>query len=228
MLDYTKAALTKTINDTKKIAYFCSISTQLIYIAYLIYALCAGVGFSAVNIILLVLSVLYVGYYSLTLYPRGKKERRARYDARRIYKYTKLTLQALTLIFMIYGIFMASSEKSTVTIMFAAVSLVFWILSLLLEVTIAVLNSYKDLLIEGLKADLEVITKPIDAAKGFVRRITGKEEPKKEERAPSKRRLLLDAIVGKAKANKSEEKRRRTAPDKEEDFEDKTNETVTK
>ena len=53
MLDYTKAAVKQTIDDFKKMDYIRNVVTQVLYIAYLAYAIFSGSGFF----------VLYGGVY---------------------------------------------------------------------------------------------------------------------------------------------------------------------
>ncbi len=60
MLEYTRVVLNQTIGDIKKIGRVANFLTQIIYIAYLIYAIAAPTGIIYVNIPLLVISAAYL------------------------------------------------------------------------------------------------------------------------------------------------------------------------
>ena len=63
MLDYTKAAFDKIIDDIKKVALYFEFFTQIFMIAYLIYALFTAPALVAVNAVLLVLTLLYLFFF---------------------------------------------------------------------------------------------------------------------------------------------------------------------
>ena len=83
MLDYTRAAIDKTISDIKNTGYIISIGSQSIYICYLIYALFASVGNTVVNAILLALSVGYFIFYLVYFKRDGRRTVTAKRAARR-------------------------------------------------------------------------------------------------------------------------------------------------
>ena len=63
MFDYTKAAVKKTVEDFKKLDYVRNVATQILYIVYLIYAVCVSAGKLWADIPLLALAVAYFLYY---------------------------------------------------------------------------------------------------------------------------------------------------------------------
>ena len=63
MLDYTKAAIKQIADDFKKIDRIREILTQIIYIAYLVYAIFAKTGIFTVNLVLFLLSVGYFAFF---------------------------------------------------------------------------------------------------------------------------------------------------------------------
>ena len=60
MFDYTKAAISQTIDDLKKFFYYIGIAMQVTYLGYLAYAFITQAGIFAVNVVLSVLSVAYL------------------------------------------------------------------------------------------------------------------------------------------------------------------------
>ena len=56
MLEYTRAAINKTVADLKKFNFIFNIVIQLLYVFYLIYAIFAPAGSLWVNVVLSVVS----------------------------------------------------------------------------------------------------------------------------------------------------------------------------
>ena len=81
MFDYTKAALTKIVDDFKNLGFLLGVSSQFFYIAYLIYSLIANTGILAINIALLVISVGYFIFYIAT---NGKIDKSYRSAKRKV------------------------------------------------------------------------------------------------------------------------------------------------
>ena len=63
MFDYTKTAVNKIVADFKKFFHRFSVCAQIVYIAYLIYALFANTELWIINTILLVISVAYFIFF---------------------------------------------------------------------------------------------------------------------------------------------------------------------
>lgn len=211
MLEYTRAAINKTVEDLKKANFIFNISIQLIYIFYLIYAIFAPAGSLWVNIVLSVVSVGYLVFYVVT-YDDGRESRRIRILTRRWYKWFKISLRAFTLGTMIYGIYAASTHLTVISLTFVAFMIVGWMLQVLFELVVMFAESKLQFLYEGIKADLETVTKPARAVGDVIKKITGKEpEPSPE---PSKRRLLLDEHVAYLRAERERKKAEKRADKK--------------
>jgi hypothetical protein len=63
MLDYTKAAVKKTVDDFRRLDYLRNLVTQVVYIFYLVYALFAGAGYVWANAVLRGLSLAYLIFF---------------------------------------------------------------------------------------------------------------------------------------------------------------------
>lgn len=200
MLAYTKAAGKKILRDISIFALVCSVITQLFYIFYLIYAILNTVGIFEVNLIMLVLSCAYFGFFLHSL-NFGKKKKLAATVAK-AFKWSKRLIKLLNLGIMIYGIVYTATEPDALSIILTAVMGVLWLSDILLEVAVNVMKSWWDLFVEGIQADMEIVTKPADAAKNFFKKVTGQEV--EQPAPPTKKRLLLNRLVEKAEVEKKD------------------------
>ena len=92
MLDYTKVALNKTVDDVKKVSHIFTIILQSCYIAYLIFALIVGRGMPVVNATLLAIACAYLIFYIVTAKKVTKsaaKTRLLRQKSKFIYRFCK-------------------------------------------------------------------------------------------------------------------------------------------
>ncbi len=200
MFDYTKAAVEKTVNDCKLFAHIYNIAVQLLYILYLIYAIAAHAGILWVNIALLTASSLYFIFYIFMHKMNSRMHKDIKSVARRTYQYFKLSMRALTLGTMIYGIYIATTHVTPLSVILAALAVVGWTLQVIFEIALYFIESHAKLIMAGVEADKESLTKPVRAVGDLVRKITGKESL--PEGKPSKFRRLLDSQVSRKKKEK--------------------------
>ena len=191
MFDYTKAAWKQIEADFKKIAFICNIFTQLLYIAYLVYALFTGTGFTIANIILLTLSVAYFAFFLYATQQELKKQTRKL--IKRIYKRCKQAIKIFTLSVLIYGLWFTAKDVSPISLIFTVLMVIGFLLDVLLEIILKFLVNRAQLVMEGFKTDWENAKKPVTTVGNFFKKIAGKEIP--EEPAPTKERLFLDEKV---------------------------------
>jgi hypothetical protein len=210
MLDYTRAAVDKTIRDIKNTAETITIGSQLIYIAYLAYAIIVTIGNTVINSILLALSVGYFIFY-LVYFKRSQKENATvRRTVKRTYKYTKLLLNSFTLGATIWGIYIAAKNVSAVSVVLATLSAGGWLVSVIIELIVYFVESHVDLIMLGLAQDkreiTEAVTRPVTAVSDFIKRATGhevKDTDGKEEKKPTRKMRLLDKLVTRSKEEKA-------------------------
>lgn len=208
MFDYTRAAVDKTISDCKAFAHIYSIAVQILYIVYLIYAIFAPAGIVWVNIALLSVSLCYFVFYLVTHGKNGKAKKELKVTAKHAYKIFKLSMRAFALCVMVYGIYIATTHITTVSVILAALAVVGWTLQVIFELAIYFIESHARLIMAGVEADKENLTRPIKAVSDFVKKLSGKEEEPKSEPKPSKFRRLLDSRVSFAKEKKKKEEKR--------------------
>lgn len=202
MLDYTKAAIKKTIEDFKKIDLVRNIATQVLYLVYLLYAVCVGSGFLPVNIILLTLAAAYFAFFLFVTF-RGVKKQIKR-TVRTVYGYCKHLLKLFNLGVMIYGISLTAGHVTPVSLLLSSLMIVGWVLQILFEVVFKFFLNRAQFILEGMEADYENLTKPVRTVGNFFKKIAGKEV--EEEKEPSKNRLYLDKKVAQERAKKERQK----------------------
>ena len=222
MFDYTKVALRKTLDDFKSLQFGFNVTVQAAYIFYLIYAIVFGVGFLAVNIVLLALSVAYAVFFFITNL-REKRDKKLGKRVKYIYKITKHSIKVFTLSMAIASICIDKEEVTPFAVMFVALMVVGFVLQVIIDIAVAIFSAKMDFLLEAIKADTEEIKKPFEDLRQKVT-FWKKEEPQAIEK--NKNRIALDALVegiraekvaikNKKKEEKREEKRSRRAAFKE-------------
>ena len=201
MLDYTKAAIKQVGEDFKKVDFARNIITQIIYLLYLVYAMIFDNGIFAVNITLFVLSAAYFAFFMFVTVRETKKE--VHKVVKTIYTRCKQIIKLFTLGVMLYGVWLTTENVTPLSVILSALMIVGWVLQIVFEILIKFFTKRINLLLEGLEADYENMTKPARTVGSFFKKITGNEV---EEKEPSKARLLLDKKVEEAKAEKKNAK----------------------
>lgn len=206
MLDYTKAAVKKTVDDFKRLDYIRNIVTQVLYIGYLIYALIASSGVLWANILLLTLSVAYfVFFLVITAGEKSKAKKKAKKLAKKIFKRCKQLVKLFTTIVMVYGVCVTTKAVTPFAVVLAAFMIVAWLLQIVFDLIFHLFIKKANLLIEGVKADVQAATKPVKSVGNFFKKLTGKQvEPEPEK---NKERIWLDNKVAENKAERAEQKR---------------------
>ena len=202
MFDYTKTAVNKIVADFKKFFHRFSVCAQIVYIAYLIYALFANTELWIINTILLVISVAYFIFFLIATAKDANKKLKKR--VKTIFTRCKQVIKLFTLGVMLYGIWQTSTHVDPLSVILTALMIVGWVLQILFEVIFTFFLNKVNFVWEAVQADREEITKPVKNIGNFFKRITGKEI--EEEKEPTKNRLLLDGMVEEYREKKSEEK----------------------
>ncbi len=201
MFVYTRAYFKKLVDDIKTVGYIFNIASPLIYIAYLIYAMFVPVGYLWANIILLALTLSYLVFYLITYDIKEKTFKSKKKNIRHIYKGTKLTVTGMTLGITIYGIYVASTHTTAVSIVLSCFMALFWIGQLIIELMTYVIEYQTALFLAALEADKDNLMKPITTVGNFVKKVAGKEPS--ETKQPSK---LLRVLEERASAIKHTDK----------------------
>jgi uncharacterized membrane protein YobD (UPF0266 family) len=199
MFDYTKTTIKNIEKDIKCLAFLCSITTQLIYMAYLIYALCTDRGVFTVNIILLVLSTIYLAFYIYANLQEFKAKTKR--IVRIIFKRCKQFIRVYTLGVMIYGLCITAGNASITSILLTVFMVLGFIADILFEILIRRIVKRSKMFVEAIKADFQEAN-PIHSFKNFFRKMTGKEVYEE----PSEERQILDEEVEQVRNERKNER----------------------
>ena len=202
MLDYTMSAIEKIKDDFTKLARVLDVTTQIVYIAYLAYTIFAKSGLFIANVILLVLAAAYFGFTLYVYSNEGKKELKKL--IKKLYKYSKRIIKLFTLGVMLYGVWLTAENVTPLSLFFSIAMAAGFIVQILFDVFITLFSRYADLCMEGLKADIENVTKPVRSVGNFFKKLSGGDV--EETKEPSKARRLLDKRVGEAREEKKNRK----------------------
>ncbi len=202
MIDYTKAAIEKTVADLKRFGFMFNIATEIFSILYLIYAIAVGGGYLIANIILAILSLSYLIFYVITQNNHDAKS--ARILTKAAYKWVKLGIKAFTLGVTVYGIYIATEHVTLISIVMASAMVISWTLNVILTISINYFSSKAKFIIAAIEADFENILRPVEKVGNFIKRVRGQEI--EEKPAPDKTRILLERTVYEYREKKKAEK----------------------
>lgn len=198
MFKYTRTAIDIIISDIKKFSTIFNYGSLIFTSAYFIYALVTKTGNFIANIILASLFVGYTIFYFIT---RSMEMKTAKKVVKRSYKWIKIVIKTFTLGAMIYGIYTATTNVTPISIILATLMIILYVLQILLELACEIVEDKKDLLVEAVAKDMEIVTRPVSAVGNFVKRIKG-EEVVVEEKEPSRELKILEKRMAKNKLKK--------------------------
>ena len=207
MIDYTRAAIDKTLNDFKRFGFIFNIVIELLTISYLVYAIIAGVGIIYLNVALVTLSLAYLTFYIVI--GRDPEKKKLCVQTKRSYKYFKIAVHTVSLGITVYGLYIATEEPSFVSIVMAAATTVGWAINLLVTFSINYISSKANFIVRAIEADIEEAKRPVEKVDNFLKKIRGEEIKPKD--APDKTRALLESTVYAYREKKRIEKEKRKA-----------------
>lgn len=209
MLDYTRAALNKTVQDLKSVSFVFTLVLQILYLCYLIFASIVGRGMRVVNVTLSAITLAYLIFYVATAKKMSKGAKSARKTTKRIYKSIKLSINAFTLVVALYSVFITNQVLTSISLAGILVN-VFMVIGWLIQTVLMVLSIYAEkkitFILDGFHTDLERITKPFDKVGGLVKRLKGEPIEQKKYEVSPKNRETLEALVTEMKAEMKEKK----------------------
>ena len=197
MFIYTRAAINKTIAELKAFTRGFSILLQMFYIAYLVYAVATPSGNTAIDSILLALSVFYFIFYITTLKDGTKTTVNIKHVMRRSYKYLTLGLRAFTLGVAIYSIYIGATT-SVISLILSIIMIITFLIQLLIEVLVYYIEVKKELFSVAVDADIERLNPFSSFSKG-----KDESEPDHAVRAKN----VLDKYIAEQNAEREEKKK---------------------
>ena len=170
MLSNTRNAISKIIGDIKSFSYCFNIVMQIMYFAFLLYAIGTERGILWLNITLAGLSILYFIFYVATYNKKETAMKKMKKSAKHLHRWCKLGGKTLTLCVMVYSIYTTTQDVSATSVIMTALMVVAWVLQLLFSLVIGFLEKEKDLILDAIRKDMEPITKPAKAVSGFFKK----------------------------------------------------------
>ena len=121
----TLSVFDETVNDLKTLKYVCDFAMQLVYIAYLVFALITGSGILVTNIILVTLCALYFIFF-LFIEDRNmsREEKMLKKRVHRIYKLLRRVTQAAVIVISAVSLSGATIENNAIDILLLAVMII--------------------------------------------------------------------------------------------------------
>ena len=168
------------LEDIRKYAKMFKRFSLAFTTGYFVYVIAMQVGILAVNIVLALLFLTYTIFEFSTFKNDSKQVKRL---VRKSYKAINLTIRLITLGSMIYGIYAATREVSALSILFATLMIVLWVLQVFLEIFVHILENKVDLVIAGWNKDMEDVKKPITDIGRVVRKLKGEKLPPPPEKS---------------------------------------------
>lgn len=195
MFRYTKAAIDIVIEDIKRYCVLFKFGSMLFTFIYFGYALYSKTGNIIVNSVLLGLFILYA---FLDFFTHKKDFKPFKKFIRRSYKGLKFITKTFSLGVMVYSIYNATTNVSSISIILATLMIVMWVLQLLFEIVIELFNDKKDLIVAGWSKDIENLKRPVTSVSNFIKKVKG-EDIFDEEIEVSKEIKVLERKISKDK-----------------------------
>ena len=213
MLDNTLRALTDTKRKIKLLSKIFSLSVQITYLAYLAFCMVSGLGNIWVNSVLALLAAAYLTFDILTRDKVEKSTKQTRKKIKRIYRRVKLVYSLFPILASVYGMYIASAaDVKPISIITTTIMIILWVVRAVVEMLVYIISREIDILKDAFHRDVEsmkeTVTKPIDAARGFVRRVTG-DADEDDERASAKFGRFVKSIFTRKRKTKKEDAKER-------------------
>ncbi len=180
MIDYSKAAIQLILDDVKKFKKFFKLFSLVFTTGYFIYVLVTQSGLFVANI---VLSVLFLGYTMFEFITAKKDLKPIKRIVKRSYAWTTLAIKLITLGAMLYGIYTATKAMTAMSIILATLMIVFWVLQVILELLIQIVENKVDLVTAAVQKDIDNIKKPMNTIGNVFKKIRGEEIPPEPEKS---------------------------------------------
>ena len=167
MFDYTTSAVEVIIKDAKRLLTIVTIVSSIVLGSYYVYASIAGYGKLYFTIPLASISLSYAIFLIITHRIGIEKAKKA---VAMSVRYTRLAMNAVSLGFTIYEIYLAATNVKAINIIFATISVIFFMLMVFLNVTILLLAPRARLISAAIMKDMQddvfVYINKINAIKG--------------------------------------------------------------
>ena len=192
MLKYTLASVHKITGEVKFFAHVFSLLTSSVMLGYLIFMCFADMGNLGLNLILAILTAVNFVIYIVAYNTKTKKMKRIKKSVNRAYSITKLFLNAISLLTVIYSISTEPSNVSNIKLVTIPLMIIMWILQLIIQILSIYVESRAKLFVDGIRMDFEPLIKSTSKVRNFIREATGEESVEPEEGVSDYNREILE------------------------------------
>lgn len=196
MFKYTKASIGLLIDDCKRYAKIFKYVSLIATLGLLTYQIVVGF-MKGSNLVYfnIAIAVAFLTFAFVDLLFKNKSLKRT---VKRIYKWLKIILKAITLGITIYEIYIADTVDG-IQIILTILMILLWIASFISEVVVEVVQIRANEILVAVKQDIDDVKKPITAVSNVFKKITGQEvevkpvdEKKEKILAKLRRRINKD------------------------------------
>lgn len=208
MFDYTREAIGSSVKEIRRFSFGYTVAANLIFIAYLIYAICVGAGILALNIVLASLVLCYLVFYLATAKAATKQTKETRKAIRHLFAWIKILAKALTLGISLYGVYVATTHTTAISLIITTLTCISWVCQVAVELICIYLEAKLNLFKVALEADFEGGIKIANTVGNAYKRFMG-EEPGDiiTTSEPGRERRFLDGLVMEKRRQREAEKK---------------------
>lgn len=204
MFKYTRASINNLVNDCKLYAKIFKYISLISTFGLLIYQIVTGF-INKNNLVYVYVGLLsaFVIFTILDFVFGHLEKKRPRQIAKRIYKIIKATLKGVTLGFTIYEISVASKVDG-IQIILATLMIVMWVVSLLTDIIVEVVQIRAAEIMVALQEDIDDIKRPVTTVTSTIKKIFGREV--EEKPIDSEKQRILSKLRRRMEKNVKEDK----------------------
>lgn len=172
MFKYTKASIGLLIDDCKRYAKIFKYVSLIATLGLLTYQIITGF-MKGSNLVYfnIAIAVAFLAFAFVDLLFKSKSLKRT---VKRIYKWLKIILKAITLGITIYEIYIADTVDG-IQIILTTLMILLWIASFISEVVVEVVQIRANEILVAVKQDIDDVKKPITTVSNVFKKITGQE-----------------------------------------------------
>lgn len=158
MFDNTRRLFHETVEDVKRLSLWVNLLTQVVYIAYLIYAVATTARYLPLNIALLALSLAYFIAH-LTFTVKGERaSRKVQKKVRDVFVISRRLIQLVIVASSLLIIYRDQVSVVTIPVLFSLVSALTFVLNVVIDVITRVVTARYQLFEAAFKDDLEELS----------------------------------------------------------------------
>ena len=197
MLDYTKAAILKTVSDIKNIAFISRLLFYIAGIAIPVYNILFSRGLLILHIVSLCLSVsvlvLYLVYRDTDDKKEKKKLKVKRKQVKKARKKVNFVCRAYTILCTGYAVFVLGEEFSAISLLITLFAILALFISIIFELVKWVIMKRANMIYSAIREDLSPLN-PVKGIGNIIKKMKGESVEKDLYLSDSDRKILNDYI----------------------------------